>query len=110
MPNKIFSIGPPKQADSDITGYPSLATVMSATKSPREFPTAKIVRPRIASEIPRITPKALSTPTTSFAIVDIQAMATTKPRKQRRKRYFGGLEVVVVEIKIAKTTSEARSE
>ena len=37
IPSRMFSIGPPKHALSAMTGYPSLATVMSATKSPQEF-------------------------------------------------------------------------
>jgi len=66
------------------------------------------VSPNIASEIPRITPKALRTPTTSFAIVEIQAIETTKPRKQRRNRYLGGLDGVVVVTRTANATRVPR--
>jgi hypothetical protein len=60
----------------------------------------------MASEIPRITPNALRTPTTSFAIVEIHAIETTKPRKHNRKRYFGAFNGDVVRIRIANATSE----
>lgn len=77
-----------------------------ATKSPREFPIAKIVNPRIASDNPKICPKVYlenlvskenkheikqsertcNTPTTSFTIVKIQTIATKNPTKQSTKR------------------------
>ena len=54
--------------------------MISATRSPRELPTAKTVRPRMASLMFRIVPRALRRPTTSPARVEIQAMETRKPR------------------------------
>lgn len=89
MPRRIFNSGPPKQADSAMTGYPSLAIVTSATRSPTELPTAKTVSPRIASEISRMTPKAFNTPTTSPATEDIHAIDMQKPKKQNKKWYLG---------------------
>ena len=70
--------------------------VMSATRSPSELPHAKMVSPRIASDMLNITPMVFKTPTTSFAIVEIQVMETAKPTKQSRKCHFGGLSGVVV--------------
>ena len=55
-PRSIFSIGPPKHAEKPMIGA-NAATVMFATKSAREFPIAKMVRPMIASEMPKIKPK-----------------------------------------------------
>lgn len=42
------------------------------------------------------TPRVRSTPTTSLAIVLIQAIATTKPRKQSRDLQCGGRFAVVL--------------
>jgi hypothetical protein len=42
----VLSIGPPKQADMAIMGYPILATVTSATKSDNEFPFVLVGRRR----------------------------------------------------------------
>jgi hypothetical protein len=69
-----------------------------------------MVRPSIASEIPRMTPKAFKTPTTSFAMVEIHAIETTKPIKQRRNRYLGGFSGVVVRTRIAKAMRDPRRE
>ncbi len=55
-PRRILSMGPPKQAEKPIIGA-NAATVIFATKSAREFPTAKIVRPMIASDRPKMRPK-----------------------------------------------------
>jgi len=87
-------------------GNPSRATVMSATRSPSELPTAKIVNPRMASDMLRITPKVRRTPTTSLAIVLIQAMATANPTKQSAERQFGGRFGVVVKRMNARTLRE----
>jgi len=38
------------------------ATVAFATKSPKQLPIAKIVNPKIASEIPKICPKVYREP------------------------------------------------
>lgn len=84
------------------------ATVALATKSPREFPMAKIVSPRMASEMPKMWPsvstkrgqsalilwktrhKGISltckTPTTSLTIMRIHTMAIPNPRKERMMR------------------------
>jgi hypothetical protein len=106
----MFNIGPPKQADKAMTGYPKRATVISATKSPKELPTAKMVSPRIASDMPKITPNALSTPTTSFAMVDIHAIATTKPKKHSTGLYLGASLELVVRSNIANETIEPSNE
>ena len=83
------------------------ATLMFATKSAREFPTAKMVRPMMASDRPNMNPNAWKTrgvkigtcevnsqwrqltrrtPTTSSAIAMIQTIATKKPIEQRKMR------------------------
>ena len=49
----MLSIGPPKQAEKPMTGAKA-ATEMLATKSARELPTAKIVKPIMASERPKM--------------------------------------------------------
>lgn len=90
-------------------GNPRLAaTVAFATKSPRELPIAKMVSPKMASEMPKMRPRVCtrvyvsfsqdgesalkrvlrtwSTPTTSFTIIRIQTMAIPKPRKERMMR------------------------
>src|SRR5436190_987667 len=73
-----------------ITGYPRRATVISATRSPREFPTAKMVRPRSESLMLSMTPRVLRTFTTSVASVEIQAIDTAKPRKASSGRDWDG--------------------
>ena len=55
-PRRMLSIGPPKQAENPMIGAKT-ATAMFATRSAREFPTAKIVRPMMASDKPKIKPK-----------------------------------------------------
>lgn len=59
-PSKILSIGPPKHAERAMRGYPIRATVTFATRSPSEFPTAKIVRPSIASLKRKMCPMVYS--------------------------------------------------
>ena len=54
-PRRMLSIGPPKHAAKPIAGA-NAATEMLATKSAREFPTAKSVRPMMASESPKMKP------------------------------------------------------
>jgi hypothetical protein len=103
-------MGPPKHAESAITGNPRRATVMSATRSPSELPTAKIVSPRMASLILRTTPSVFRTPTTSFAILLIHEMLTTKPTKQRRTLQRGGRVGVVVERRSRRMHSETTAE
>lgn len=66
IPSKILSIGPPKHAESAIRGYPMRATVTFATKSPRELPTAKIVKPRIASLKRKMWPIVYATKSADF--------------------------------------------
>jgi hypothetical protein len=83
-------MGPPKQADMAIMGYPILATVTSATKSESELPTAKIVTPRMASLTPRMAPKARRMPTTSSAIVEIHPIETMNPTAHNALCHFGG--------------------
>jgi len=103
-------MGPPKQAEKAIIGNPILATVTSATKSLKEFPIAKIVTPKIASLTPKMAPKARRTPTTSSAIVEIQAIATTKPTAHRALCHDGGLsgdEKVNSKAKVTKPTTRA---
>ena len=48
-------MGPPKQAEKPMMGAKA-ATDTLATKSAREFPTAKIVSPMIASLSPNMNP------------------------------------------------------
>jgi hypothetical protein len=79
--------------------------VMSATRSPSELPTAKMVSPRMASEMLKMTPKALRIPTTSSATVEIQEIATTNPTKQRRYCSRGGFSGSV---KVRRTARETR--
>lgn len=47
--------GAPKQDANAISGFPFLATTVSATQSATEFPTANTVRPRIAARINKWT-------------------------------------------------------
>ena len=54
-PSKMLSIGPPKQAEKPMMGA-KVATEMLATKSASELPTAKMVRPMMASERPNMKP------------------------------------------------------
>lgn len=54
-PRRMFSIGPPKQAEKPMTGA-NTATDMFATRSASEFPMAKIVMPMMASERPKRKP------------------------------------------------------
>jgi len=68
----MLSIGPPKHAENPIIGAntyirnemdgstmlsPHTATLIFATRSAKELPTAKIVNPIIASESPKISPR-----------------------------------------------------
>src|SRR3569833_763835 len=69
-----------------------------------------MVRPRMASEMPMMTPNALRTPTTSPAIVDIQATLILNPRKHKRKWYFGRLSGDVVTSTAASRTKEPSNE
>ena len=55
IPSRMLSIGPPKQAEKPMTGA-NAATEMFAMRSARELPTAKMVRPMIASERPKMKP------------------------------------------------------
>ena len=55
-PRRMLSMGPPKQAENPMMGAKT-ATDMLATRSARELPMAKTVRPMIASERPKISPK-----------------------------------------------------
>ncbi|EHL02018.1 hypothetical protein M7I_1969 [Glarea lozoyensis 74030] len=43
-------------------------------------------------------------------MVEIHEMETTKPRKQRTNRYFGGFVGVVVKTRSAKATSDPNKE
>jgi hypothetical protein len=71
-PRSMLSIGPPKQAEKPMTGANACechewerrgcvdqltATEIFATRSARELPIAKIVRPMIAFDSPKINPK-----------------------------------------------------
>lgn len=47
-PRTSFSNGEPKQEATPIEGLPALATAVSATQSPTEFPIASTVSPRMA--------------------------------------------------------------
>jgi hypothetical protein len=68
-----------------------------------------MVSPRMASLMLRMTPRALSTPTTSPAMVLIQAMETTKPRKHRRVCQRGvRFGLVVARMKANKTSETVR--
>lgn len=55
IPRRILSMGPPKQALKPMIGA-NCATVTFATKSASELPTAKMVRPMMASERPKSSP------------------------------------------------------
>ena len=127
-PRRMFNMGPPKQAENPMMGANTwwshwfaqyfqmrsiksiqrTATLIFATRSAREFPTAKMVRPIMASESPKMKPNVLGgtnsvthklskgstiltwrTLTTSSAIAMIQTMATRKPSEQRIIRPAG---------------------
>jgi hypothetical protein len=71
----MLSMGPPKHAENPMMGAKTFvveneisvidegtewlrtATLMLATRSAREFPTAKIVKPMMASDSPKMEPK-----------------------------------------------------
>jgi hypothetical protein len=71
-PSRMLSMGPPKQAEKPMIGANTYtryeyscqrkrtetltATLMFATRSARELPTAKTVKPMIASESPNMKP------------------------------------------------------
>ena len=55
MPRRMLSMGPPKHAEKPMMGAKT-ATDMLATRSARELPTAKMVRPMMASERPKMRP------------------------------------------------------
>jgi hypothetical protein len=71
-PSRIFNMGPPKHAEKPMIGANTYrrvqygrqccereeltATLMFATRSARELPTAKIVKPMIASDRPKTKP------------------------------------------------------
>lgn len=78
----MFNIGPPKHADRAIIGYPIFAIVRLETRSPREFPIAKTVRPKMASEIWYTVPSIFSTATTSLAMVETQEIEIKKPKNE----------------------------
>ncbi len=48
-PSTLLISGEPKQDAKAISAFPYLATTVSATQSATEFPTANIVRPRMAA-------------------------------------------------------------
>ncbi|KAH3672413.1 hypothetical protein WICMUC_004249 [Wickerhamomyces mucosus] len=85
IPNNTFNKGLPKQADNAIIGNPMFATLILHIKSPREFPTAKIVTPRIASDKLKTIEKNFIIEINSVAIVDIQVTAMINPRKAMEK-------------------------
>lgn len=55
IPRRMLSIGPPKHAEKPMMGAKT-ATLMLATRSARELPTAKMVSPMIASDRPKMRP------------------------------------------------------
>ena len=54
-----------------VLAFPTLASEISATRSPTEFAQARNVNPIIVVGIFHITPSAVNKPTTSFASVNI---------------------------------------
>lgn len=54
-PRRILSMGPPKHAENPMMGAKT-ATLMLATRSASELPTANMVNPIIASERPKTRP------------------------------------------------------
>lgn len=57
IPSSIFSMGPPKHAENPIIGAKE-AMLVFATRSASEFPMAKMVKPIMASDNPKMRPNA----------------------------------------------------
>ena len=67
----LLNIGPPKQAANPIFAYPFRANAMFEIKSPILLPQARTDNPSIELLNLLMTPKVLSTDTTSDAIDEI---------------------------------------
>ena len=80
VPKRMLRRGEPKHAATAVRAFPSLANEISATKSPMEFAHARNVNPIIAVGIFQNTPKAVKSPTISFASHAIQSIAVIIPK------------------------------
>jgi len=81
MPTNKLNAGPAKFAVVAMSGMPLRAMATLAERSPREFPQARTVTPRIGAGILQIVPRNWSNPTKLLPITSIHVAAMKKPYK-----------------------------